>query len=382
MNVLIIPDKFKGSLTAAQAIERIRDGLRQADPSTETHSITASDGGDGFLDAVCETAPSIQRCFCQTIDPLGRPLQAPYGYDPEKNVAYVEMAKASGMECLKAHERNPSQTSTKGTGVLIADAIRRGATRVYVGLGGSATNDGGTGIADAVGFRFLDFSDQPVDPVGGSLQSIGRIDAGRRVPALDDVEVFAINDVTNPLLGPEGAAAVYAPQKGADANMVDQLERGLVQLNRIVRRDLGIAAAEVPGAGAAGGAGYGLKVFLNAKFLSGIDFVLSLTGIESLLDGGTIDCIITGEGRIDDQTAYGKLVRGVADVGRKYRVPVVAICGINALQQKTIDDLGVQDIIQLHNEARPLDETISRAGELLQSAAAALMQTFSNTRQL
>ncbi len=375
MNVLIIPDKFKGSLTAAEAIAAIRAGLAEFDPSITTHAITASDGGDGFLEAVRGTAAAIELINCPTTDPLDRGIEAVYGYDAGKRAAYVELAKASGLECLKTEERDPLRTTSRGTGTLIADAIGRGATEVYVGLGGSATNDGGIGIASALGYRFLGRRNEPLTPRGGELEAIERIDAGQRMVGLDDVRVFAINDVANPLLGAEGAAAVYGPQKGAGLEMVEQLERGLWQLDQVVRRDLGIAAADVPGAGAAGGAGYGLKVFLRAEFLSGIEFVLSLTGIESLLAGGAIDWIITGEGRIDDQTAYGKLVRGVAEVGRKYGVPVIAICGINALERKTADDLGVRHIRQLHDDSRSIDETISNAGTLLRRTAADVLGT-------
>lgn len=382
MNVLIIPDKFKGSLTAAEAIEAIRLGLCDADARIQTHSIKASDGGDGFLDAVCASRDSIRRVPVESVDPLGRPIEAAYGFDEASRTAYIEMAKASGMECLTPGERNPMLTSTDGTGRLIRDAIRRGAEQVYVGLGGSATNDGGTGIAAELGYHFFDGAGRPVTPNGAGLSAIRRIERPADGTPLQSIRVYAINDVGNPLVGDEGAAAVYAPQKGADPEMVRVLDAGLANLSRVVQRDLGIDAANVPGAGAAGGTGYGLKVFLNAEFLSGIEFVLSLTGMEPLLAGGTIDAIITGEGRIDDQTAYGKLVRGVSDVGRKYDVPVYAICGLNDLKRSSAEQLGLQAIIQLHDRSRPVEETIGRAGELLRQAAGRIFaQGDSNAKQ-
>ncbi|MDV6029362.1 MAG: glycerate kinase [Phycisphaera sp. RhM] len=374
MNVLIIPDKFKGSLTGTEVIEAIEAGLRRFDSGIQIHSITASDGGDGFLDAICKSDASVEAIGCQTTDPLGRPIQADYGLDASRGTAYIEMARASGMELLAAEERDPSRTSTLGTGTLIADALRRGAKTLYIGLGGSATNDGGIGIAEALGYRFLDGDGATLPSTGGSLEQIASIDASGVLPELFSARVFAINDVANPLLGPEGAAAVYGPQKGADQTMVVRLDRGLDRLQQVVRRDLQLDVADVPGAGAAGGTGYGLKAFLHAEFLSGIEFVLSLTGVESLLSGGTIDWIVTGEGKIDDQTAYGKLVRGVADVGEKYHVPVAALCGVLALEHASVEDLGLARVRQIHDPARSVDETIRQARALLIDAAEQLLR--------
>lgn len=374
MNILVIPDKFKGSLTGTEVIAAITEGLVRFDPKIQVHSITASDGGDGFLEAILKSDGSVEIVDCETTDPLGRPITAQYGLDRESGKAFIEMARASGMELLTADERNPLRTSTLGTGQLVVDAIGQGATDIYMGLGGSATNDGGTGIAKAIGYEFLDADGQSLPATGASLEQISRIDDRAVLPALKNVRVHAINDVANPLLGPEGAAAVYAPQKGADPPMVERLESGLDRLQQIVQRDLGIDAASLPGAGAAGGTGYGLRAFLDADFLSGIEFVLSLTGIESLLAGGTIDVIISGEGKIDDQTAYGKLVRGVADVGEKYSVPVMALCGMLKLENKSISDLGLQKVLQIHDPARPLDYTMRHARELLVDAAETLFR--------
>lgn len=368
MNVLIIPDKFKGSLTAAEVIKAIDQGLHRFDSAIQTHAITASDGGDGFLDAIRNSTPSVATIHCDTTDPLGRCITSEYGFDQTKHTAYIEMATASGMELLTAAERNPLKTSTRGTGTLVVDAIERGATKVFIGLGGSATNDGGIGIAEAVGYRFM-AGGGPLLSTGESLEQIESIDSSNVLRQLHKAQIFAINDVANPLLGPEGASAVYGPQKGATPEMVIQLEQGLMNLQQIAQRDLDVDVADVSGAGAAGGAGYGLKAFLDAKFLSGIEFVLSLTGIESLLSSGTIDWIITGEGKIDDQTAYGKLVRGVADVGEKHGVPVAALCGILALKNKTVADLGLQRITQIHDPANPVQYTMEHAQELLVCAA-------------
>lgn len=364
MKVLIVPDKFKGSLTANSVIEAIRLGLQDRAAGIETHAITASDGGDGFLEAVRRSDPEVELCDCQTTDPLGRPIEARYGFSNKTSTAFVEMAKASGMELLADHELNPSATSTLGTGTLMVDAVRRGAKRVYVGLGGSATTDGGTGIATAFGYRLLDRDGHFISPTGGDLQTLAAIDSSAAfVP--NDVQFFAINDVRNPLLGSQGASRVYAPQKGASPAMVDQLEANLTHLDKVVRRDLAKEASEIPGTGAAGGTGFGLHVFLDAPFLSGIEFVFALTGIESLLAKGDIDLMITGEGRIDDQTSFGKLVSGVASVGRKFGVPVIAVCGISKLENRSKEDIGVEEIYQLHDGVRPVDETIREASSIL-----------------
>ncbi|OYP34027.1 glycerate kinase [Rhodopirellula sp. MGV] len=373
MNVLIVPDKFKGSLTASEVIVAIESGLRRQQPGINLHHVVASDGGDGFLEAVAECRAGLEMVECRTCDPLGRSIVAEYGWDAENATAYVEMARASGMELLDVEERNPAVASTEGTGRLIVDAIKNGAKKVYVGLGGSATNDGGCGIAKAFGYRFVDGVGETVDPVGGRLHEIRRIDSSAVLEGLSDVQVIAVNDVSNPLLGSQGAARVYAPQKGADAAMVKRLEIGLNHLQSVVVTQLQLDEGDEPGAGAAGGTGYGLKVFLGGQFISGVEFVLALAGMERLLAGGKIDLIITGEGRIDDQTSYGKLVRGVADVGRKYGVPVKAICGVLEMKERSVEDLGLEAVVQIHDPARPIEETIEQAASLVQAAAAKLL---------
>ncbi|KAA5546220.1 glycerate kinase [Roseiconus nitratireducens] len=374
MKVLIIPDKFKGSLSGKEVTEQIVHGLHDFDDLIETHAISGSDGGDGFLESIAQTIKNAKWIDCQTTDPLGREIQASFLFDPQREFAYVEMARASGLELLTTEERNPLRTSSLGTGLLIRRAIDHGARSVFVGLGGSATNDGGAGIASALGYRLLDADGSPLPPGGGHLTHLERIERSPIEPLLRQVRFFAINDVCNPLLGPEGAAQVYAPQKGADPEMVRQLEAGLDCLQRVVRRDLDVEVASVPGAGAAGGAGYGLKAFLNAEFLSGIEFVLSQSEIEALLNGGQIDYIVTGEGRIDDQTAYGKLVRGVAKAGASYGVPVVAICGQLDLKQKSVEDLGLSNVLQIHQPGSSIEYTMENAGALVRQAAAQILK--------
>ena len=374
MRVLIIPDKFKGSLTATEVIQAVRRGLERYDPSIQSESVVASDGGDGFLESIRQTSNSIDSIEIDTTDPLGRPIRAEYLLDRCKGVAYVELARASGMELLPPEKRNPSLTTTFGTGTLIKSAIENGAKSVYIGIGGSATNDGGTGIATAMGYEFFDKLGLPVDPVGGQLFRIESIRAPQN-PIQSDVKIFAINDVKNPLTGETGAAKVYGPQKGADPATVEFLDVGLDHLQQVVQRELAADAANLPGSGAAGGTGYGLKVFLGAEFLSGIEFVLTLAGADQKLSSGAFDWIITGEGRIDDQTAYGKLVRGVAEVGEKHGVPVIAVCGLLQLESNSIQDLGLQHVTQIHDDSRDLIETIRQADQLVVHAVEKVMKT-------
>ena len=241
--------------------------------------------------------------------------------------------------------------------------------------GGSATNDGGIGIAAALGWRFLDSRGYELEPIGGRLEEIESIDASEVLPMLRNVEVLAINDVGNPLFGTEGAAHIYGPQKGADAQAVERLDAGLQNLDRVVRRDLNIDAASLAGSGAAGGTGFGLHVFAEASFLSGIEFILELAGVEGILSDGGFDWIVTGEGKIDDQTAYGKLVRGVSRIGARHGTPVVAICGALDLREQTVQDLGLAKVTAIHDPAQPLSHTMENASRLVEQAATAILRS-------
>ena len=371
MRVLIAADKFKGSLTGQQVADAIELGLRSAIHATEieVHRCMVSDGGEGFLQAIEAALPDAQPIACQTVDPLQRPVEASYLYQATKKTAFVELAAASGIQCLADGERDPSKTTTLGTGLVIKQAIAAGATTIYVGLGGSATNVGGVGMAVALGFRFLDQNGQELEPTGGALSEIVSI----QPPAiqLEGVRFFVVNDVDNPLYGPSGAAVVYGPQKGADAAMVDRLDAGLRNLDACVMRDLGVNLGQYPGTGAAGGSGYGLRVFFDAEFCSGANFVLDLAGVNQLLQSRSFDWIITGEGMIDQQTQSGKLVAEVARTGKRFEVPVVAFCGGSELNAAETSELGLHAVMQIHDsQLRSEQESINRADVLLQASVA------------
>ena len=326
MKLLLIPDKFKGSLSSEAFTKAFISGIKESGIPYASHYIKASDGGDGFMNAVASYIPCISMQVISE-NPLGKLIQSYYLYNQKTNSAYIELANASGMELLLPEQQNPMLTTTYGTGLQIKDAVEKGVEHIYIGLGGSATNDGGIGMARALGYLFLDDKGEKLDTIGSSLQLLKTIDDTAISTDLKKVKFYAVNDVTNPLFGENGAAYVYAKQKGATDVIIEDLDMGLKNLNTIVSKKYNVDHAELPGAGAAGGAAFGLKTFFDAEFLSGIDFILELSGVHKLLARERFDYIITGEGKIDEQTLNGKLLQGIINLGRRYDLPVIAICG-------------------------------------------------------
>lgn len=367
MNVLLIPDKFKGSLTAEEVIDAIGQGIKKVFPEAKIHAVIASDGGDGFLEAV-SNYEEVEEVVVNTFDPLGRNIAASYLYQRESGRAYIELAKASGMVLLKPEERNPLLCSTYGTGIQIMHAIKMGAKRIYIGLGGSATNDAGIGIAKALGFLFYDITGNPLEPIGQNLARIDKIQPPEISNMLKDITIYAVNDVNNPLYGAIGAAHVYAEQKGATISDIDQLDLGLEHLHKVVEHQFKVSHAELPGAGAAGGTAYGLKTFAGADFISGIDFILSLAGVEDLIAIEAIDYIITGEGRIDDQTLQGKLINGVLKLGKNHNIPVIAICGALDTHAERLHEQGLEAVIEVRDPDQSLEYNMTNAFSLVQTA--------------
>lgn len=364
MKFLLIPDKFKGSLTSEEVARSIQLGIEKVLPRASFYAVKASDGGDGFLNAIAHYKPCIG---IQTIgeDAIGRTRLCTYLYNREESAAYIELANASGMELLGIKERNPMKTSTYGTGLQIKDAIEKGARNIYVGLGGSATNDGGMGIAHALGFEFLDDEGNTLKPIGENLLHIHDIDTTSVSVLLRKISFFAVNDVSNPLFGPNGASFVYAKQKGASSNAVLKLDKGLQNLHKVVERKFGKDNSVLPGAGAAGGTAYGLISFLNAEFLHGIDFILKLSEIETTLASEPFDYIITGEGKIDAQTLSGKLVQGVLHLGKKFNIPVIAVCGQLAVEFGILKETGIAHVIEIQDTGKSLSFNMKNAQDLL-----------------
>ncbi|MDX1333159.1 MAG: glycerate kinase, partial [Robiginitalea sp.] len=330
---------------------------------------------DGFLDTV-RAVREVETVHVEVEDPLGRDIRASYLMDAVRSEAFIEMARASGMVLLAETERDPLQTHTRGTGQLIRHAIRGGARRVYVGLGGSATNDGGCGIATVFGYRFLDRNGHELAPVGGSLEKIARIVQPEDSFLTREVEVIAVNDVSNPLWGPGGAAFVYARQKGASDAAIAVLDKGLRRLDRLVTEQLGIQAGQLAGAGAAGGTAYGLHCFLGARFISGTDYVLGLTGVEDYLSNHPVDFICTGEGRIDSQTLSGKLIQGVLALGKRLEVPVIAVCGTTEVPVEELRSHGFKAVLVVSDPQKPLSYNMEQAAPLTREAVKAYFKGF------
>ncbi|MEM9142766.1 MAG: glycerate kinase [Bacteroidota bacterium] len=375
MRILLIPDKFKGSLTAQEVIFAISQGIRLSRPQAKIRSLLASDGGDGFLQAVAHNSTCME-IEVDSVDPLGREIRAPYIIGKDGVQAYIEMAQTSGLELLKPHERQTGETSTLGTGVQLKHALGQGVREIYLGLGGSATTDGGIGIAHALGFRFLDAKNDVLEPLGKNLGYIAHIAMDTLIRNPKEVAIYAVNDVDNPLYGPNGAAYVYGPQKGANDSELSLLDQGLRNLDRVVQDVLGKKVAQVPGSGAAGGTAYGLKAFLGADYVPGIDFILGLSNIKTQIRERAFDLIITGEGKLDHQTLHGKLIKGVTDLGRENAIPVVVVCGQCTLTEEEKNALGLQAILEIRDYGKPLEYSLQNAAPLIREAVRKFMGDF------
>ncbi|HYY81735.1 MAG TPA: glycerate kinase, partial [Actinomycetes bacterium] len=320
--MVVAPDKFEGSLTAEQAARAIEAGLLRARPDARVRRLPLGDGGAGTLDALVATG--FERVPVDATGPTGQPLRAAIGV--RERTAFVEMAEASGLKVLPGGRRAPLQATTWGTGELVAAALDRGVEELVLGIGGSATTDGGAGMAAALGARLLDQAGEPVPPGGAGLLRLARVEVAGLDPRLRRVRVTVASDVDNPLVGPEGAAAVYGPQKGAQPEDVLLLDSALRRYARVLADDLGVDLAGTPGAGAAGGLGAGAIAFLGASLRSGIELVLDLVGFQEAVAGA--DLVVTGEGKLDAQSLRGKAPFGVARAATAHGVPVVALGGV------------------------------------------------------
>jgi glycerate kinase len=323
--VLVAPDSFKGSLSQAEVAAAIAAGVMRALPSASVTELPLSDGGEGWLDTLVAADPGGRAVSAAVGGPLGEAIEGRFGLIEGGRTAVVEVATASGLHLVDPSPATFRAASSPGSGELIRAALDAGATRVLVGLGGSATTDGGAGLGVALGARLLDAAGEPVGPGGAALAALASVDLSKLDPRLDDVEVLAATDVDNPLLGPTGAAAVYGPQKGAWPGDVEPVDAALANFADHVEAALGRELRSVPGAGAAGGLGFGLLAFCGASIVRGIELALDLVGFDAAL--ATADLVITGEGRIDPQTLHGKVVAGVAGRARAAGIPAYAIGG-------------------------------------------------------
>lgn len=365
---MVAPGPFKGALSASDAARAIAAGFRLAATGVETRLMPVADGGQGTLDALVSSAGGRTRRFT-VADPLGRPVDAPVGLLPG-GTAVVELASASGYERLGAAERDPEATSTYGTGELVRAALDLGARRIIVAVGGSATTDGGLGLARALGVRALDASGAELPGRGSDLSRVARLDLSGRDPRIAGVEIVVACDVENPLVGPEGAAHVFGPQKGADPAAVVRLDGGLRHLAEAIREQLGLDLAGAGRAGAAGGAAAGLVAFLGARLASGAELVLDAIGFASALDGAGL--CITGEGRLDETSLRGKAPVAVAAVCAGAAVPCVALCGEVALPPGLVRRAGFAAALPISRELRSKDATLAASETDLAAMGAAL----------
>jgi glycerate 2-kinase len=371
MKIVIAPNAFKGSLTAAEVAASISAGVKRVFPNAEIDLLPIADGGDGTLDLVLSAAGS-QRVEMEVRGPLGTPVRAAYGLLPGEGTAVIEMAAASGLRLLSPAECDPLRATTYGTGQLMKAALDRGCTRIIIGVGGSATVDGGCGMAQALGVRLLDADGQDIPPGGAGLQRLARVDLSGRHERIDQAEIVVACDVDNPLVGPQGAAPIFGPQKGADAEMVAVLAQALERFAEIVARDTGKHVAELPGAGAAGGLAAGLVAFAGARLESGTDTLLALMDMERHIHAA--DLVITGEGQIDGQTAYGKAPIGVARLAQRHGVPVIGLAGGLGDDASAVYDHGIDALAATVPGPITLDEAMSNAARLIEDAAERALQ--------
>jgi len=373
MKIVIAPDSFKGSLTAAQACEAIAAGTALAAPKAEIVCVPMADGGEGTVQSLIDGLGG-EYISCDVQDPLGRTVAAVYGITAG-GTAVIEMAQASGLTLLSEDERDPILTSTYGTGQLILDALERGARDFIMGIGGSATNDGGAGMAQALGYRFYDKYGEDLIRGGGALSGLVRIDASYADPRLRECSFTVACDVENPLLGPDGASAVFGPQKGATPEKVMLLESALARFSACIGQDI----AQTSGAGAAGGLGAGCIAFLSAELKKGVDIIIKAAGLIDKIRGSSL--VITGEGCTDSQTLGGKTVCGVTCAAKRMDVPVVVISGSLERGAEELLELGVVRLYSIMENDMMVEEAMRNSAVLLKNKAEQAVREFYSFRK-
>ncbi|SNY95340.1 glycerate kinase [Flagellimonas pacifica] len=366
MKFVLAPDKYKGSLSGLQFCEVVEQGLRRTFPNAEIAQIPLADGGDGTMEVV-QYYLKASRIKTIVKDPLYRDIESGYLFSKEKGIAFVEMSEASGYKLLTKDELNCMHTTTFGTGQLIVHAMEQGAKQVVLGIGGSATNDVGMGMAAALGYRFLDEKGNELLPIGKNLNSVAKIDSQKVLAGLENIEIKVACDVNNPLHGKHGAAYVYGPQKGASADDIVHLNQGLKSFAKIIHEQFGIDAQKISGAGAAGGMGAGTKVFLNATLLSGIDLIKEIANFDNTIEGA--DWIITGEGQLDNQTLSGKTIVGVIQSAKARNIPVAAFCGSIDVSIEEIESMGLQYVTSILNGVGNLEDAKKNTSKNLEMAS-------------
>ncbi|MGZ8808592.1 MAG: glycerate kinase [Mycobacterium sp.] len=367
MKIVLAPDSFKESMTATEAVAAMRAGVHAVIPDAECVGVPMADGGEGTVDAVVDALHG-QHIEAEVSDALGRTITARYGYIPLRQLAVIEMAAASGLELIPPDQRDVLRASTFGVGQLISSALDRGAEEILIGIGGSATNDGGAGMLTALGASFVDDQGAPLEPGGAALRQLDRIDVSGLDPRLRDTRIHVASDVTAPLLGPTGTSAVFGPQKGATPADVQTLESALTQLATVTSRTLGNANPQRRGAGAAGGLGFALVEFLGAESKPGVDEVAATVGLERALRGA--DWVFTGEGSVDAQTVMGKTPFGVARAATRAGARVVILAGRVAPDASVLLEHGVERLVAITADGTPIEQALREGAESLTRATA------------
>lgn len=351
MNTILLAfDSFKGSLTSREVADAFEEGVRSVVPDCQVRKVCLADGGEGTAEALVSSLRG-EWTEVEVLDPLMRPIRARYGVVDDGQTAIIEMASASGLTLLADDERNPLKTSTYGTGQLMADALKRGCRKLLVGIGGSATNDAGTGMLSALGFRFLDAEGNTLEGCGASLERIVSIDSSQCLPELKSVDIRVACDVTNPFCGPRGAACIFAPQKGADEAIIERLDRGMAHFAEVILLYNKVDVTNILGAGAAGGLGGAFSALLGARLCRGVELVLDTLHFDKLLQD--CDLVVTGEGRIDRQTLMGKAPMGVLEAASRRGIPTIAIGG-SVEWCKELEDSTFASILSINEASLPL----------------------------
>ena len=354
MKVVIAIDSFKGSLTSTEAGKAVADGILKQFPQCQIELIPIADGGEGMLTVMLNTiGGKLQHLTAH--NPCMENIQTSYGISHDGTTAFIEMANISGLPLIQKEQRNPMKTSTYGTGEIIRDALEKGCTRFIIGIGGSATNDAGVGMLQALGFEFLDKSCRPLGFGGEILNKIVSINSTKVHPKVRNAHFIVACDVQNPFYGPNGAAAIYARQKGADNAMILELDRGIQAFAQVIQKDTGKDISMIPGSGAAGGMGGGMLAFLNAELRSGADLLLDLCQFESKIENA--DLIITGEGRLDHQSLMGKIPGKILEAGKRKDIPVIAFAGC-VTDKEILESAGFKGIFATKPGFMPLEEAM------------------------
>lgn len=366
MKIVIAPDSYKESLSALQVAAEIENGFRAIFPDAQYVKLPVADGGEGTVEAmVAATQGKIVRL--RVTGPLGEPVEAFYGLSGDESCAFIEMAAASGLELVPAARRDPRVTTSWGTGELIRNALDRGVQHFIIGIGGSATNDGGAGMVQALGARLLNQHGEQIGYGGSALTTLARIDISALDARLQQCRFEVACDVTNPLTGEEGASAIFGPQKGATPELAAELDAALAHYAAVIQRDLDIDVLHIPGGGAAGGMGAALHAFCQAELRRGIEIVTEALGLDDLVKDATL--VITGEGRIDSQTIHGKVPIGVAKVAKRYNKPVIGIAGSLTADVGVVHQHGIDAVFSVIYSICTLEEALDNAAQNVRMTA-------------